>query len=61
MPTPVYLHMKCLACQQLQAVDKGFVSLVISWIYSMFFFEQKREGKEITIKMSFHPQFLTGC
>lgn len=45
LPTPVYLHMKGLACQQLQAVDKGFVSPVISWISSVLF-EQKGEERE---------------
>lgn len=42
---PIYLHMKGLACQQLLAVDKGFVSPVISWIYSVLF-EQKGEERE---------------
>lgn len=44
MPAPIYLHIKGLACQQLESVDKGFASRVISWTCSVVLLS--RRGKE---------------
>jgi len=46
MPGSVYLHIKGLACQQLQIVDKGFLSPVISWFCSMVLLSRKWERRE---------------
>jgi len=44
MPAPIYLHIKGLACQQLESVDKGFASRVISWTCSVVL--SSRRGEE---------------
>lgn len=50
----IYLHMKGLACQQLQAVDKGFASLIISWISSMVLSKKKKGGEEGQLEIKYY-------